>query len=497
MKFKIVKIIFFILILCNSSVPGFCTQLPEDVVSYVKEKFPEAAVRFDGFIELPDKTNYLPVLPLVYEKNIESLEVKKTIPLDKDLTDKPDLILFNNNLALMRIIEKENEPPTVISGPEVPLKVKLGLLPQDLVVPKGLVLPVELKVILGDLKIPLQQRTDKEGDVAFYEVSDSDEIKDSPASDQNALIGKTAEYAVRLPELKFLNEKNIYTSTYKHEKLNVIEAQTGRVKKAVELPSKIFDMTLSSDGRYILLLGSAKDEVFIVDTVDDQFIRSIKVGKFPSSIVSPKGNNFAFVANSLSSTISQIDLKHMVAEKEIPVFGFPENLQSGGKNFLFYNDRQTGKVYLLNTKTEKSKELLQVNNISKLAKFDKYLLVLSRSENTLTIYDILKEEVIKRVETGKKPLDFAILNKVGKILVLCAESDELNLIDIENFEMLKKIALDSNGFPGRIELVNDDNKALITNYDSYEIIIYNIDTERIQGHLPMNNTISRVIVRDK
>jgi len=487
---KIRLIIFSLIFLLNISLPGFCTELPEEVVTFIKETFPKAGVRFDGLVELPENTSYLPVLPLVYNKADKPLEITQTIPANQDFSQKPDMILFSNNVALLKIIEKKGERSTVTSCPEMPLKVKLGLLPQDLVVPRGLILSPDLKVILGDLEIPLKPYADKEGEVAFYGMAGiSEEVG------QN-IIGKTAKYVVRLPELKFLRGKKLYTSSYKHNQLNIIDSRTGRMTKSIYLPSKAFDITLSADRRYIFAVAPILNKLFVVDTLDSEFIKTLDVGKLPSVVVSPYGMKKAFVSNKRSSSISEIDLKHMQVEREIPVIGYPDNICVMNKKLLFYNDHRSDNVYQLDLKTGKSNSLLQVKNISTIEQFEKYLFVLSRSNNTLTVFDLEKQEIVKETKTGNQPVDVKVLPKAGKILVLCSQSDELDILDIVSFDMLKKIPLKSDGYPGKIELTQDMSRALITNYTSYEIIIYNVDAEKVQGAIPVSQVASRVIISD-
>ncbi len=492
---KILLTVITSLVFCAS---GFCTQLPEPVADFVKEKFPEAKIRFDGLIELPDKTGYLPVLPLVNNNPGEQVQVVQTIPSGQDFSQKPDMILFSNNLALLKIIKKQGEPPTVISSPEIPLKVKLGILPQDLVVPKGLVLSPELKVILGDLKIPLKEKIDRKGEIAFYNKTEKNSTEaEKPVN----LEGKTTENVFRLPELEFLSEKKLYTINHRDNKLYVLNSATGRVSKAINLPSVPAGITITPDSRYILLSGPVAEKIFVIDTLNDKFIKSISTGGFPSSIVSGLREQKAYVANKYSGTVSKIDLKNMRVQKQIPVSGYPDNLHiSENKNFVFYNDYRTGNVYSLNIKTEKTGYLFNDKNIAKISRSGRYIFSLSRSENTLTVFDLKKNEVITKTKTGEKPVDFEILEKMGKIIVACAGTNELNIIDTENFGVIKNIPLKNNGFPGRIELVQETGgktRALITDFDSYEVVIYDVDMEKILGHLPVSRIVGSIIISNK
>ena len=111
-------------------------------------------VRFDGLIELPDGTQYVPVYPIQSVKQ-NPTKVVMTIPKDKPLKQKPDFFMFNTNLAFFKIIKNEDGKSTFVYSDEIPMDIKMGLLPQDLLVPTGFEMPGELRIIVGDLIIPI------------------------------------------------------------------------------------------------------------------------------------------------------------------------------------------------------------------------------------------------------------------------------------------------------------------------------------------------------
>ncbi len=495
MKTNLFKLILtFFLSFALSSV-GLCTQLPVKVVRFVLEKFPETNIRFDGLIELPDETEYLPILPVINIESEKCLEIVQTIPANTDFSEKPDMILFNNNLALLKIIKKEGEPPTVISSNQMPLKVKLGILPQDLVVPKGLILPQELKVILGDLKIPLKEKTDKEGEIAFY--NRTEEKKSSPEKEVN-LIGKTTENAFNLPELEFLSGKKLYTINHKDNKVYVLNSGTGRINKIISLPSVPSDMHLTPDERYILLVCAPINKIFVIDTTDDEFVKSIDVRHFPSSIVSDEREQKAYVANKFSENITIIDLRNMQVTNSIPVKGSPDNLYlSEDKGEILYSDYRTGNIHKLNINSTIVTDLFHDKNIIKLAQANEFVFSLSRSENTVTVFDTKKEKIIKKIETGEKPTDIKIIENMRKILIVCAEPATVNIIDMDKLEVIKSIALENNGFPGKIEIVQNlggKGRALITDFDAYEVAIYDLDKDKILGYIPVSNIVGSIVI---
>ena len=485
-KIKIITAIaVLILSLSFYTNPASATQLPQPIVEYIKSKYPDVEIRFDGLVELPDHTIYLPVTPLTYGKVENPAAVIQTIPAKTDFSKKPDMILFADNLALLKIVKVNNEL-TVNYSPEIPLSVKLGILPQDLIVPRGLVLPTELKVIMGDLRIAVKQKKD-EDDLVFY--------GNPPAKNEkkvNLIIGKAQKNVEKgFPELNCIKNKVLYAADFKENQINIIDSQTGRINKSMKLPSNPSNILLTHDGRYLLIPSMSLNKIFVIDTFTDIFLKDIEVGKLPTSMLMSANSQKVYVANKLSSSISEIDLNSMTLTKEIKVIGNPDNLIASEDNQnIFYNDSISGNIYMLNTSSGISTQITQVNNISKIGQFNKCLFILSRSSNELIVYDLQKSAELTRIKVGEKPVDLQILGKKGDIYVLSAGSDEINIINLQDFKAKKTIALNSSGFPEKITFIEKENKALITNQDSYQIIIYDTKKETILGSIPTSKNIS-------
>ncbi|HBG48304.1 MAG TPA: hypothetical protein DDW90_02110 [Cyanobacteria bacterium UBA9971] len=482
-KFRIILAILT-LICCFSfyNAPVKATQLPQPIVEYLKSKYPDVEIRFDGLVELPDHTIYLPVTPLTYGKVENPATVIKTIPANTNFSKKPDMILFANNLALLKVVRVNNQL-TVNYSPEIPLSVKLGLLPQDLIVPHGLILPMELKVILGNLKIALKQKKD-EDDLVFYG-------EPAPKNTTKVNIITQKKGSKGLPELDCIKNKVLYVSSFKDNKINMIDSLTGRIDKTMKLPSVPSNMILTQDGRYLLVPSMSLNKIFVIDTFTNIFLKDIEVGKLPTSILLPINSQKAYVANKLSSSIAEIDLENMLLTKEINAIGSPDNLISiEDSENIFYNDSNSGKIYRLNPDSGISTIVTQANNVSKIAQSGKYLFILSRSNNELIVYDFKNNAEITKIKVGEKPVDIQILDKRKEIYVLAGGSDEINIIDMNEFKLKKNIALNSGGFPGKITVIERENKALITNQDAYQIIIYDMNKEKILGNIPIDKTIS-------
>jgi len=486
----LIKIFLALIFTVNMVLPGFCTEIPKPIADFVKQSFSKANIRFDGLIELPDGTQYLPVIPINLANIDNPAAVVKTIPAKVNFTAKPDLILFANNFSLLKIIQKPGEQPTLISSNDTPLTIKLGILPQDLVVPENLVIPSDLKIIMGDLKISVKDDENQ----SFYLEKDKNTINGKKLAGK---VNKDNSKKIP-PELKDLTNKVFYVSNFRSNIINVVNPQTGRSEKNIVLSSIPYDIAVTDDGRYILASCIATNKVSIIDTYNTSYVRDISVGNLPNSIVISPRVSIAYVANRDSSSISVLNLRTMELIKTISITGTPANLTiSSDSNSLYYNDIVTGNVYEIDLNNIDSiYQITQVNYISKICQYGNYLYILSRTDNNLLVYNLSDNKLVKKIDVGIKPVDLKLLPYKGKIYVLSAGSNSLSIININTLEISNTINLKGGGFPSSINLLAKVNKALISYQDSNEIGILDLKLESITGKLPVNTPISSMIISE-
>ena len=150
------KLILLLGILVISCMSAFAAKIPVEVCDYINKTVPGTDIRFDGVIILPDNTVYLPLYPSLFS-DINTLKIKESYPAKQELNQKPDIIIFNNDFVLMKVISNSEGRKTVLKQQNPPLQVRTGLVPQDMLVPSGLILPENIKGIIGNLKIDTQK----------------------------------------------------------------------------------------------------------------------------------------------------------------------------------------------------------------------------------------------------------------------------------------------------------------------------------------------------
>ena len=187
-------------------------KIPDNIKSIVKKDFPATDFRFDGVVILPDGTIYLPLYPALVKKP-DKIELKSTYPEGKKLADKPDVAIYNNDFVLMKILVDQKNRKTVLNIPNPPLEVRTGLLPQDMLVPKGLVVPDNIKGIIGNLQIATA-------------LDAGLRVKSDPILKRKTATSKPSKNLVsKVPQLQ---NKVLYLITCYSKNIHVVNGEIGR-----------------------------------------------------------------------------------------------------------------------------------------------------------------------------------------------------------------------------------------------------------------------------
>src|SRR5699024_1889705 len=90
---------------------------------------------------------------------------------------KPEVVILNNNYVLMKIFKDKKGNFTITKNENLTSEVKLGVMPQDMLVTTGFKIPESVKIIMGDLLIP------NRGDNLLITTSDATLSDDEETAD--------------------------------------------------------------------------------------------------------------------------------------------------------------------------------------------------------------------------------------------------------------------------------------------------------------------------
>ena len=508
---KIILLLFALFI----SISGvFATTLPKSLLDYIRLQVPNATIRFDGLIMFPDKTTYLPLIPAI-PNIVDNVNVVYTYPQKMtNLSQKPEIMVFDNNYVLLKVIKDKNGV-TISKATDYPITVKTGVLPQDLLVPRGLFIPESLEGILGDLKIPVGNQNNAV--IKNDEENKQDEIAE--------FLDK--KNPVTVPKIDALKNKLYFISNYDSNYLRVINSDNTQPLYSLKLESIPRAIVSAVDGKYLLITTGAKTFLDVVDVQREEIAKQIDLATEPSEIIVDETNNLAYVAAKDEEAIFVIDLKNMELKQKVLVKGCPSYLAitpDGTK--LVYQDKNSANIYVIYPKSDfVIKSMLVFPNISKIIATNNAVYITSRTKNQLeilaypskndneyifdtpvnmkTVFDTpyrnlpspIENIIMAQKSVTGKPVDMVYYNE--KLYILGAKQNQIDVYDTKTNEIIKTIDLPINGFSKKLTRVDKTNYVVISNAREEKYLIFDLDTYSTVQQVPLNTRINNLVIVKK
>ena len=470
-------LILGILLICTSSV--FAAKIPEEVRDYIEREIPKVDIRFDGVIILPSNTVYLPLYPSLFS-DVKTLNIKETYPAGLSLRQEPDIIIFNNDFVMMKLLTDGQGHRTVLHQANPPLQVRTGLLPQDMLVPSGLIIPENIKSIIGNLKIDT-----KNEDV--IRVNNDESFED---------FLKNTEPVTRQNLITELKNKTVFVTTNISKNIQVVEPAKSIPSYSLAQKSIPIDVKAVNDGKFLLVTSYDRPFIDVVSVADSRFIKQIALNSNPEQILLDEAGDKAYITSPSASTIYVIDLKTMCLTQKIKINGYCEHIIiSDGR--LFYADKLHNEVWAI--ELQKDYELRDVGrfpNISAIAYANNKLFIASRTKSRIAIIDYDTLGLINEFTTVNKPT--AMLINGNKLFVLGSQNNEIQVIDTKSNSVIKTISLKTGGYSAGLKKMQDsDNLAIVTDLKNNYYSIFDLSTGNIIKTYELNIPIKDVIIANK
>lgn len=472
---KLLLILGVLLIGCTNV---FAAKIPVEVKDYITSKIPQADIRFDGVIILPDNTVYLPLYPSLFS-DIKSLKIKETYPANQDLKQEPDVVIFNNDFVLLKVLSDGEGHRTVLHMVNPPLQVRTGLLPQDMLVPSGLIIPENIKGIIGNLKIDT-----KNEDVIKVENKDSyeDFLSETEPDIAQTLISQ-------------LKDKVLFVTTNYSKNIQVVEPAKAVPNYSLAQKSIPIDIKAVNDGKFLLVTTYDRPFVDIISIADSRFIKQVNLSSNPEEILIDEAAKKAYVTSPTASTIFVLDLNTMSLVQKIKVNGYCEKLRLF-EDKLFYVDKLKNEIWAIELKKGyELKDIGQFPNVSDLVFTNNKLFLASRTKSRIAIIDYSTLGLINEFTTVNKPLSMLLEGKT--LYVLGAQNNVLQKINTDNDTQMGNMALGTDGFSSGFHRIDNTNLAVVTDLKSNKYTIVDLQKGRVLKTYALNVPIKDVIITTK
>ena len=472
---KFLLLIAVFLIGCTAS---FAAKIPVEVRNYIQEKIPQADIRFDGVIIFPDNTVYLPLYPSLFS-DIKSLKIKETYPANQELKQEPDIVIFNNDFVLMKVLTDGEGHRTILHQTNPPLQVRTGLLPQDMLVPSGLIIPENIKGIIGNLKIDT-----KAEDVIKVENKDSFEefLSQAEPASQQALINQ-------------LKNKVLYVSTNYSKNIQVVEPAKAVPSYSLAQKSIPIDIKAVNNGKFLLVTSYDRPFVDVVSVADARFIKQVNLSSNPEQILLDEANKRAYITSPTASTIFVLDLNTMSLIQKIKINGYCEKLLLRDDK-LFYVDKLKNEIWAIELKKDyELKDIGKFPNVSALEFSKNKLYISSRTKSRVAIIDYSTFGLVNEFTTVNKPLSMLLYNDT--LYVLGAQNNVIQKIDTSSDTVCGNIELGTGGFSSGFHRIEGTNLAVVTDLKQNSYSIIDLSKGKLLKTYLLNVPIKDVVITEK
>ena len=471
---------FFILlgVLMISCASVFAAKIPIEVQEYIQDRIPQADIRFDGVIIFPNNTIYLPLYPSLFS-DIKSLKIKETYPAGKELRQEPDIVIFNNDFVLLKVLTNDDGRKTVAHLSNPPLQVRTGLLPQDMLVPSGLIIPENIKGIIGNLKIDTKRE-----DIIRVENKDSYE---------DFLMETEPDIAQNL--IQQLKNKILFVTTNYSKNIQVVEPAKAVPSYSLAQKSIPVDVKAVDNGKFLLVTTYDRPFLDVISVADSRFIKQINLPSNPEEILLDEAHDKAYVTSPSASSIFVIDLRTMSLSQNIKINGYCEKLLLK-QDKLFYVDKLKNEIWAI--ELHNNYELKNIGifpNVSALAFNNNKIYITSRTKSRIAIVDYSTLGLENEFTTVNKPISMYQYDKF--VYVLGGQNNEIQKINTDNDQVLGVIPLGTDGFSRGITQIEDSSLAVITDLKNNQYTIFDLAKGKILKTYKLNVPIKSVVIANK
>lgn len=472
------KLLLVLGILMISCTNVFAAKIPTDVVNYINSRVSGVDFRFDGVIIFPDNTIYLPLYPSLFS-DITEVNVKESFPVNTNIEDKPDIVIFNNDFVLMKVLTDGQGRKTVRHLQNPPLQVRTGLLPQDMLVPSGLILPENIKGVIGNLKIDTKSEdviklTTKESFEEF--LDDSNKIRKQEV----------------LPMLK---NKTIFVTTNYSKNIQVLDSGESSPKYALAQKSIPIDVKAVKNGKFLLVTSYERPFIDVISVADSRFIKQINLPAYPEQILLDEENDKAYITSPVSSTIFVVDLNTMSLIQKIRINGYCEKLLLT-EDKIFYVDKLKSDIWAIETKNDYT--LVNIGNfpnVSALAFYKDTLFVTSRTKSRVAVIDYNTKGLISEFTTANKPIAMQIYGNY--LYILGAQNNYLQMLEVDSGKLVNTINLDTEGFSTGLKMLPFTQYAIVIDVKTNKFSIVDLKLGKLLKTYSLNVPIKDVIITDR
>ena len=346
-----------------------------------------------------------------------------------------------------------------------------GLLPQDILLPKGLVIPTSLEGIIGNIDVTVAEDTGLR-------------INNTRIKGKNSTV-----------PVEPLNGKSFYISSGANKNIQVINSNAQQPEYALEQSYVINDLK-EFNNEFLLVTYFDFKSMNIISLMDEKVIKQVNFDSVPEQVLIDKDNKLAYITSGSNSSVYIFSLDSMTLKKQLKINGKCEKFtlsEDGSK--LFYVDRNTNNIWVVDF--DKNYKLINIGsfpNVSKIAYANGKIYVTSRTKNRIAIVDYKTLEFKNELEVCEKPVD--LYAKGDDLFILGAQENIIEVLNTKDDVLTDKLFLNTNAFATNITPIANSNLIMITNALPGLYSVVDTDIKEVVKTSPLAVPVREIVVTD-
>lgn len=230
--------------------------------------------------------------------------------------------------------------------------------------------------------------------------------------------------------------------------VSVLDAQSGKVVRRIEVPGAVHHVAMSPDGRYAVTTHPTADGISIIDMDTLSFRAFVPTGPSPNYAVFAPDGNSAFVTNADNGTISEVDVAKGFVRRNILAGESPEHIViSGDGERLYVADAYVGKVEEIALPAGEVSQTFSIGGEVHGLDFSddgKTLFVTGKGENKLVAVR-LETGAQSTADLGPAPYHLAAIKGTGTLFVSSREEPKVWIVGQSDMAVREEIVVSGEG----------------------------------------------------
>lgn len=449
----------------NCASGSLATRLSPEVVKAAQSVAADAKVRLDGALQTKNGGLYLLLKPSEAggKKPIKDKGSVESVFPDKASGKVPDVILYSNGLAHVRVVNKGEATTLALTG--LPEKIHKTLMelrfPSDLIVPNGFVMPRSMKALIAEVP-------------TISLLDDAIIIRPDFGQKQKPV-----------PRAQYKGSGSVFLTSITTGSITMLDGKS--LNKVAEFPTEGTPTGMDFVNGQLYIVDQAKNRVLVLDPAGRKFNGQIdlNVRSAPKGIAALPTGKWMYVSESAASDIAVVELETGKVLMRTKVHPGPGRIALTPDGiFLVVLNVTSGEVTVISTYNQKVVSTLKVGDMPTslvISADSKTAYVTNRMSNTVTFIDISKRQIIGHLKVGNGPTAVALSPEGDKLYVACGRDNTVTVYDTKTKEQVRQMHLPVDiEFPGSLCMLPNGKQLLVSSQQGQTLGVINTESMELE-----------------